>query len=78
MQGELKTVKEFRRKRAEMQQQLADLQGELEEAELQHKSTLSQMEQRFFEEKVGCLISSFSVPVRTASMKMCVHQYLKG
>lgn len=53
MQGELKTVREFRRKRAEMQQQLGSLQSSLEEAEQEHKRALLQMEQRFFEEKVS-------------------------
>ena len=52
MQGELKTVKEFRKKRAEMQAQLAQLQGALSEAEREHQAALQALEQRFFEEKV--------------------------
>ena len=52
MQGELKTVREFRKKRAEMQHQLEQLQSSLEESERDHKTGLSQMEHKFFEEKV--------------------------
>ena len=52
MQGELKTVREFRKKRAEMQHQLEQLQLSLDEAEHEHKDTLSTMEQKFFEEKI--------------------------
>ena len=52
MQSELKVVKEFRKKRAEMQQQLDQLQASLDEAEHDHKHTLSTMEEKFFEEKV--------------------------
>ena len=52
MQSELKVVREFRKKRAEMQQQLDQLQTSLDEAEHEHKFTLSTMEQKFFEEKV--------------------------
>ena len=53
MQGELKTVREFRKKRAEMQRHLEQLQTSLEEAERDHKASLSGMEHKFFEEKVG-------------------------
>ena len=53
MQNELKTVREFRKKRAEMQHQLDQLHASLEAAERDHKITTSQMEQQFFEEKVG-------------------------
>ena len=57
MQGELKTVREFRKKRAEMQHHLEQLQSSLEEAEREHKTGLSEMEHRFFEEKVGQQLS---------------------
>lgn len=52
MQNELKTVREFRKKRAEMQVQLEQLHESLEGQERSHQSTLSHMEQKFFEEKV--------------------------
>ena len=52
MQGELKTVREFRKRRAEMQQQLEQLQLSLEASAHEHKSSLSNMEHRFFEEKL--------------------------
>ncbi len=52
MQDELKIVTEFRKKRAEMQKQLEELQCCLDEAAHEHKVTLSTMEQRFFEEKL--------------------------
>lgn len=71
MQGELKTVREFRRKRAEMQHQLASLQSSLEDAEQEHKRTLLQMEQRFFEEKVH----KFSGPLLVATGRMYTCTY---
>ena len=52
MQGELKTMREFRRKRAEMQDHLTSLQQTLDNTVHQHQSQLSLLEQRFFEEKV--------------------------
>lgn len=52
IQGELKTVREFRKKRAEMQQQLDLVQGSLEEAERDHEKAISGMEYKFFEEKL--------------------------
>ena len=52
MQGELKTVREFRKRRAEMQQQLEQLQASLEASAYEHKTSLSNMEHRFFEEKL--------------------------
>ena len=61
MQNELKTVREFRKKRAEMQQQLEQLHVSLEDAERDHKTTTSQMEQQFFEEKVGTYAITNSV-----------------
>ncbi len=52
MQGELKTVKEFRKKRAEMQQQLEHIRMAMDEAGHEHKLSLSNLEQKLFEEKV--------------------------
>ena len=52
MQSELKTVKEFRKKRAEMEVQLVQLRATLTETERQHQVALQALEQRFFEEKV--------------------------
>ena len=46
MQGELKTVREFRKRRAEMQQQLEQLQSSVEASEHEHKTSLSNMEHR--------------------------------
>ena len=52
MQSELKMVKEFRKRRTEMQQQLDQLQISLDDAEHDHKTMLSTMEHKFFEEKI--------------------------
>lgn len=52
IQGELKTVKEFRRLRAEMEAQLVQLRVSLTQAEQEHQSALQSLEHRFFEEKV--------------------------
>ena len=52
MQNELKMVREFRKKRSEMQQQLDRLRSSLEVSAHDHKTTLSHMEQKFFEEKL--------------------------
>ena len=52
MQGELKTVREFRKRRAEMQHQLEQLQSSLDVSAHEHKASLSNMEHRFFEEKL--------------------------
>lgn len=52
IQGELKTVKEFRKKRAEMQQKLDKAQESLLESEEDHQKSLSTMEYKFFEEKL--------------------------
>ena len=55
MQNELKLLKEFRRKRAEMQQEIEKLQEVQEDTERKHKHSVLHMEERFFEEKV-CVI----------------------
>lgn len=52
MQSELKLVKEFRRKRAQMQKELDEIKEALFQTEKQHKNTLSLMEHKFFEEKM--------------------------
>ncbi|KXJ08501.1 basal body-orientation factor 1 [Exaiptasia diaphana] len=52
MQSELKLVKEFRRKRAQMQKELDEIKESMFMTEKHHKGTLQQMEQKFFEEKV--------------------------
>ncbi|CAH3161550.1 unnamed protein product [Pocillopora meandrina] len=52
MQSELKLVKEFRRKRAQMQRELDEIKESMFATERHHKDTLQQMEHKFFEEKV--------------------------
>lgn len=52
MQSELKLVKEFRRKRAQMQRELDEIKENMSATERHHKDTLQQMEHKFFEEKV--------------------------
>lgn len=52
MQSELKLVKEFRRKRAQMQKELDDIKDHLYDTEKEHKSTLNMMERKFLEEKI--------------------------
>lgn len=52
MQSELKLVKEFRRKRAQMQRELDEIKESMSATERHHKDTLQQMEHKFFEEKV--------------------------
>ena len=66
MQNELKIMKEFRKKRAEMQQQLENLHVSLEEGESEHKTTVSQLEQRFFEEKVETMSVFHHLPISFA------------
>ncbi|ELU12903.1 hypothetical protein CAPTEDRAFT_173951, partial [Capitella teleta] len=52
LQGELKMVKEFRRKRAQMQRELEEIKETMFDANREHKETLGRMEQKFFEEKM--------------------------
>ncbi|XP_015756974.1 PREDICTED: basal body-orientation factor 1-like [Acropora digitifera] len=52
MQSELKLVKEFRRKRAQMQRELDEIKETMYTTEKHHKDTLQQMEHKFFEEKI--------------------------
>lgn len=52
LQTELKQVKEFRRKRGQMQKDLDEIKESMYNANRDHKATLSRMEQKFFEEKM--------------------------
>ena len=56
MQGELKTVKEFRKHRTELEAQLTSLRTALTSSEQEHQAALQALEHRLFEEKVSqCL-----------------------
>ena len=57
MQSELKTMREFRRKRTELQDQLELMTQTLQDTEHNHKQQVAAMEQKFFEEKV-CVITA--------------------
>lgn len=52
MQSELKMVKEFRRKRAQMQAELDEIREGLYLANTEHKDAMGKMEHKFFEEKI--------------------------
>lgn len=52
MQSELKLVKEFRRKRAQMQKELDEIRDNVSRTDKQHKESLEKMERKFFEEKI--------------------------
>jgi len=52
MQGELKMVKEFRKKRSQMQAELDGIREGLFETNRDHKHALQRMEQKFFDEKL--------------------------
>ncbi|XP_006815796.1 basal body-orientation factor 1-like [Saccoglossus kowalevskii] len=52
MQSELKLVKEFRRKRGQMQKELDEIKEEMFITSKEHKATLQRMEHKFFEEKI--------------------------
>jgi len=52
MQNELKMVKEFRRKRGQMQKDLDDIRDQMVEEHRVHKGDLQKMEQKFFEERI--------------------------
>ncbi|XP_064602110.1 basal body-orientation factor 1-like [Liolophura sinensis] len=52
LQNELKMVKEFRRKRAQMQRELDEIKEAMFNTNRDHKETLGRMEQKFFEEKM--------------------------
>jgi hypothetical protein len=52
IQGELRTVEEFRKRRAELEAELARLKQGLTDSEQDQQRTLQALEERFFEEKV--------------------------
>lgn len=52
MQTELKTMKEFRRKRTELENQIVSLSQSLKDTHGDHKQQLIALEQKFFDEKV--------------------------
>lgn len=52
IQSELRLVKEFRKKRAQMQRELDEIKDNMFTNEKTHKSILGNMEQKFFEEKI--------------------------
>ncbi|XP_072030872.1 LOW QUALITY PROTEIN: basal body-orientation factor 1-like [Amphiura filiformis] len=52
MQSELKLVKEFRRKRGQMQKELDEIKEEMFLTNKEHKQQLQRMEHKFFEEKI--------------------------
>ncbi|XP_071833774.1 basal body-orientation factor 1-like [Apostichopus japonicus] len=52
MQSELKLVKEFRRKRGQMQKELEDIKEEMFLTNKEHTQQLQRMEHKFFEEKI--------------------------
>ncbi|XP_060790236.1 basal body-orientation factor 1-like isoform X2 [Neoarius graeffei] len=54
IQGELKTIKEFRKKKAHMEQELIAMKESMYIADREHKESLARMEHKFFLEKV-CL-----------------------
>ncbi|XP_069493744.1 basal body-orientation factor 1 isoform X2 [Ambystoma mexicanum] len=51
IQGEMKVIKEFRKRKAQMEKELDDIKESMREANRQHKESLAWMEHRFFEEK---------------------------
>ncbi|XP_035238250.1 basal body-orientation factor 1-like [Anguilla anguilla] len=52
IQGELKMIKEFRKKKAHMEQELSDIKESMDHADRGHKESLSRMEHKFFREKL--------------------------
>ncbi|XP_053365784.1 basal body-orientation factor 1 [Clarias gariepinus] len=54
IQGELKTIKEFHKKKAHMEQELIDMKESMFIADREHKENIARMEHKFFIEKV-CL-----------------------
>lgn len=52
MQAELKTMREFRRKRVELQEQIENLDETLVATKFEHRQQLTALEEKFFEEKV--------------------------
>ncbi|MBN3314555.1 BBOF1 factor, partial [Atractosteus spatula] len=52
IQGELKMIKEFRKKKAQMEKELDDIKESMYVADKNHKETVARMEHRFFSEKL--------------------------
>ncbi|KAJ8341593.1 hypothetical protein SKAU_G00338840 [Synaphobranchus kaupii] len=52
IQGELKMIKEFRKEKAHMEQELSDIKESMHLADRGHKESLSRMEHKFFREKL--------------------------
>ncbi|KAF7704392.1 basal body-orientation factor 1 [Silurus meridionalis] len=52
IQGELKNIKEFRKKKAQMEQELITMKESMYIANCEHKESLARMEHKFFIEKV--------------------------
>nr|XP_046164257.1 basal body-orientation factor 1-like isoform X1 [Oncorhynchus gorbuscha] len=52
IQGELKTIKEFRKKKAQMEQELNSIKESMYIEDREHKESLARMEHKFFSEKV--------------------------
>ncbi|XP_043929564.1 basal body-orientation factor 1 [Protopterus annectens] len=52
IQGELKMLKDFRRKRAQLLKELDDIKDSMQLANNEHKETIYRMEHKFFEEKI--------------------------
>ena len=52
LHSELKTMREFRRKRAELQEQLEAMRQSLGNAHHIHEQQVTSLEQKYFEEKV--------------------------
>ncbi|XP_078515998.1 basal body-orientation factor 1 [Lissotriton helveticus] len=51
IQGEMKVIKEFRKRKTEMEKELDDIKESMREANREHKEALAWMEHKFFEEK---------------------------
>ncbi|XP_062325958.1 basal body-orientation factor 1 isoform X2 [Osmerus eperlanus] len=52
IQGELKTIKEFKKKKAHMEHELSSIKENMYIADKEHKENLARMELKFFSEKV--------------------------
>uniref|UniRef100_A0A673TYX0 Basal body-orientation factor 1 n=1 Tax=Suricata suricatta TaxID=37032 RepID=A0A673TYX0_SURSU len=52
IQTELKTIKQFQKRKIQVEKELHDLKENLRNMERKHQETLRRLEGRFFEEKV--------------------------
>uniref|UniRef100_A0A8D2AW45 Basal body-orientation factor 1 n=1 Tax=Sciurus vulgaris TaxID=55149 RepID=A0A8D2AW45_SCIVU len=52
IQTELKTIKQFQKRKIQVEKELDDLKENLRNTEKKHQESLSRLESRFFEEKV--------------------------